>query len=119
MVLLYEHIINEYNHIFRLLYLLLNVDFLKLSFDLLKLLVKVHQFSLHLVFPLILEIALHMKIDFLHIFFVLLHIMYQMLVMIFQTQKVLLLLPFYLLESLNLYFLGCVLLHLLLLFYHS
>ena len=60
-----------------------------------------------------------MKINFLHIFFVLLPIMYRMQVMIFLNLITLLLLPFYLLVFLYLYFLSYALLHLLLLFYHS
>ena len=111
--LLFLHIINVYNHIFLLLFLLLNVDFLRWSFGLLILQVKVHLFFEHLVFPLTLGIVLHMMISFLHIFFGLLHIMYQMLGLIFLNLIILLSLLIYLLVFLNLYFLNYVLLLLL------
>lgn len=58
-----------------------------LFFDLLKLLEIILLLILHLVFPLILGIDGHKKINFLHIFFVLLHIKYQMLMMIFREPE--------------------------------
>ena len=119
MVHQFLHIKDECNHIFLLQFQLLNEDFLMLFFDQLKLLEIIHLFFLHLVFPSILKIVLHMKINFLHIFFALLHIKYQMLMKISLNQIAQLLQLIYLLVFLNLYFLNYVLLHLLLIFYHS
>ena len=62
---------------------------------------------------------MHMMISFLHIFSAPLHIMYQKQEKIFLSLKVLSQQLIYLLVFLNLYFLNCVLLRLLLLFCHS